>query len=219
MTLIDCSPDEFDVLCSYLSLPSSLADMFSQGANDIVSNLVSQWVAILIFTPANEGNVLLMYVCPQWGGGWLGAFTFPQYHGAGWPSLPEGRPPLRSCWDASLFKYPSTKELRGNENSFEIASQFSIQIKMIDKWYGVVFLCSLHKTMTKLYIYKLLSFRWCGCDTVRGKLADSASNLKSVRYPLAVNQLVPLPKDYSELINRVSTFTYVSWPLKVTKRR
>ena len=75
------------------------------------------------------------------------------------------------------------------------------------------FLRSLHKTMAKLYIYKLLSFRWCGCDTVRSKLADSASNLKSVRYPLAVNQLVPLPKDYSELINRVSTFTYVSWPL------
>ena len=42
ITLIDRSPDEFDVLCSYLSLPSSLADMFSQGANDIVSNLVSQ---------------------------------------------------------------------------------------------------------------------------------------------------------------------------------
>ena len=40
--LIDRSPDEFDVLCSYLSLPSSLADMFSQGADDIVSNLVSQ---------------------------------------------------------------------------------------------------------------------------------------------------------------------------------
>ena len=49
-----------------------------------------------------------------------------------------------------------------------------------------------------------------GVIPVRGKLADSASNLKSVRYPLAVNQLVPLPKDYSELINRVSTFTYVS---------
>lgn len=50
--------------------------------------------------------------------------------------------------------------------------------------------------------------RWCDNDAVRKKLADPTSHLRSVRHPLAVNQLVSLPKDFSELINRVSSFTY-----------
>jgi len=46
---------------------------------------------------------------------------------------------------------------------------------------------------------------WCGNDSVHQKLSVAAEEL--LRFPVAVNQLVPLPKDYSELINRVSTFT------------
>jgi len=35
----------------------------------------------------------------------------------------------------------------------------------------------------------------------------SASSDKIITYPLPINKLVPLPDDYSELINRDSTFT------------
>ncbi|XP_041351534.1 E3 ubiquitin-protein ligase UBR2-like isoform X2 [Gigantopelta aegis] len=46
---------------------------------------------------------------------------------------------------------------------------------------------------------------WCSSKSLRDRL--SANSEKIVRYPIVKNDLVPLPVDYSELINKVSTFT------------
>lgn len=48
-------------------------------------------------------------------------------------------------------------------------------------------------------------FSWCCDETVRQRLATNTPLL--LEYPLAVNRLVSLPQDYSELINKVCTFT------------
>ena len=52
-----------------------------------------------------------------------------------------------------------------------------------------------------------LFFSWCSDSAVSEKLEHKWDSV--VRYPLAVNQFVSLPQDYSELINSVSAFTYV----------
>ncbi|KAJ8313258.1 hypothetical protein KUTeg_009175 [Tegillarca granosa] len=46
---------------------------------------------------------------------------------------------------------------------------------------------------------------WSSSNTVKDRF--SASSEAVVTYPLPVNQLIELPQDYSELINKVSTFT------------
>ncbi|KAL4237392.1 hypothetical protein ACF0H5_002110 [Mactra antiquata] len=47
--------------------------------------------------------------------------------------------------------------------------------------------------------------RWCKNTSVKDKM--SASYQPHVQYPIRINKLIPLPEDYSELINKVSTFT------------
>ncbi|XP_063428523.1 E3 ubiquitin-protein ligase UBR2-like isoform X1 [Mytilus trossulus] len=54
-------------------------------------------------------------------------------------------------------------------------------------------------------IIQTLVMRWCSNSTLRDRF--SASSDKIITYPLPINRLVPLPDDYSELINRDSTFT------------
>ncbi|CAH1791627.1 unnamed protein product [Owenia fusiformis] len=46
---------------------------------------------------------------------------------------------------------------------------------------------------------------WCSDDNLKTRI--SASSEKLTRYPLKVNQLIKLPKDYSDVINSASTFT------------
>jgi E3 ubiquitin-protein ligase UBR2 len=58
-------------------------------------------------------------------------------------------------------------------------------------------------------ILQHLVHSWCSDDATKQKLAEagSYSTVSLIRYPIEVNELVPLPHDYSELISKVSTFT------------
>ncbi|XP_064603615.1 E3 ubiquitin-protein ligase UBR2-like isoform X2 [Liolophura sinensis] len=47
--------------------------------------------------------------------------------------------------------------------------------------------------------------RWCSSPVLKAYMAKNGKDMP--RYPLPVKQLVPLPHDYSDLINQVSTFT------------
>lgn len=48
-------------------------------------------------------------------------------------------------------------------------------------------------------------YRWCKCPTLQEKFFASSQPL--VQFPLRINKLIQLPDDYSELINKASTFT------------
>ncbi|XP_036362992.1 E3 ubiquitin-protein ligase UBR2 isoform X2 [Octopus sinensis] len=50
-----------------------------------------------------------------------------------------------------------------------------------------------------------LMARWCSHPSIKDHF--TASNQKIIRYPLPLNHLVKLPKDYSELMNQVSSYT------------
>lgn len=60
----------------------------------------------------------------------------------------------------------------------------------------------------------LVYLSWCCSRKLKERL--SASSVQLVHYPLQVNTLVVLPQDFSELINQVSTFTWVPSPIHVT---
>ncbi|XP_052769327.1 E3 ubiquitin-protein ligase UBR2-like isoform X1 [Mya arenaria] len=53
-------------------------------------------------------------------------------------------------------------------------------------------------------MYNLVN-RWCKNGVLKDRF--SASSQAMVQYPLPINKLIQLPDDYSELINKVSTFT------------
>lgn len=67
--------------------------------------------------------------------------------------------------------------------------------------------------LTSGHILAHLVNSWCREEAVSQRLQEG----NYVRHPMQVNQLVTLPADYSELINQVSTFTWVccfchAWP-------
>ena len=66
-------------------------------------------------------------------------------------------------------------------------------------------------------LFCLLCCSWCTDARVKVKLsqqqqpadvtADVTTTSPLVRYPLPINTLVELPRDYSEIINRSTSFT------------